>query len=87
MECEIALQYTAGYTENVVAFANNIHNLDGGTHVSGFRSALTRTINAYARNSNLLKGKQPPTGDDVREGLTAIISVKLADPQLRPRPK
>ena len=87
MECEIALQYTAGYTENVVAFANNIHNLDGGTHVSGFRSALTRTINAYARNSNLLKGKQPPTGDDVREGLTAIISVKLADPQFEAQTK
>jgi len=88
MECEIALQYTAGYTENVVAFANNIHNLDGGTHVSGFRSALTRTINAYARNGNLLKGKQqPPTGDDVREGLTAVISVKLADPQFEAQTK
>jgi len=87
MECEIAMQYTAGYTENVVAFANNIHNLDGGTHVSGFRSALTRTLNAYARNNNLLKGKQPPGGDDLREGLTAIVSVKLSDPQFEAQTK
>jgi len=87
MECEVALQYTSGYTENVVAFANNIHNLDGGTHVSGFRSALTRTLNAYARNNNLLKGAQPPSGDDVREGLTAVISVKLPDPQFEAQTK
>ncbi len=87
LECEIAMQYTSGYTENVVAFANNIHNLDGGTHVSGFRSALTRTLNTYARNSNLLKGLQPPTGDDVREGLTAVLSVKLAEPQFEAQTK
>ena len=87
LECEIALQYTTGYTENVVAFANNIHNLDGGTHVSGFRSALTRTLNTYSRNRNLIKGKEPPTGDDLREGLTAIISVKLADPQFEAQTK
>ena len=87
IECDIALQYTAGYTENVVAFANNIHNLDGGTHVSGFRSALTRTLNAYARNNNLVKNQQPPTGDDWREGLTAVISVRLPNPQFEAQTK
>ncbi|MBN2209916.1 MAG: DNA topoisomerase (ATP-hydrolyzing) subunit B [Sedimentisphaerales bacterium] len=86
-ECEIAMQYTSDYSENVFAFANNIHNLDGGTHVSGFRSALTRTLNAYARNNNLLKGKQAPSGDDWREGLTAVISVKLPDPQFEAQTK
>ena len=87
LECEIAMQYTSGYAENVIAFANNIHNLDGGTHISGFRSALTRTLNTYARNNNLFKGKTPPTGDDVREGLTAIVSVKLSDPQFEAQTK
>lgn len=87
MECDIAMQYTTGYTENVVAFANNIHNLDGGTHVSGFRSALTRSLNNYAKNSNLLKGTQAPSGDDWREGLTAVISVKLPDPQFEAQTK
>ena len=87
LDCEVALQYTAGYTENVVAFANNIHNLDGGTHLSGFRSALTRTLNAYARNNNLLKGTSVPSGDDLREGLTAVVSVKLSDPQFEAQTK
>ena len=87
LECDIAMQYTAGYTENVVAFANNIHNLDGGTHVSGFRSGLTRTLNSYARNNNLNKSKQLPTGDDLREGLIAIISVKVGDPQFEAQTK
>ena len=87
MECDIALQYTAGYTENVVAFANNIHNLDGGTHVSGFRSALTRTLNAYARKSGILKNGQLPSGDDLREGLTAVVTVRLADPQFEAQTK
>jgi len=87
LDCEIAMQYTAGYTENVVAFANNIHNLDGGTHLSGFRSALTRTLNAYARNNNLLKGKTLPGGDDLREGLIAVVSVKLRDPQFEAQTK
>ena len=85
--CEIAMQYTTGYTENVVAFANNIHNLDGGTHVSGFRSAITRTLNTYARNNNLLKDKQLPSGDDVREGLTAVISIKVPEPQFEAQTK
>jgi len=87
IECEVALQYTAGYTETVVAFANNIHNLDGGTHVSGFRSALTRTLNSYARSNNLLKNGQAPGGDDLREGITAVVSVKLPDPQFEAQTK
>ena len=87
LECEVAMQYTAGYTENVVAFANNIHNLDGGTHLSGFRSALTRTLNSYARNNNLLKNMQPPSGEDLREGITGVVSVKLPDPQFEAQTK
>ena len=86
--CEIAMLYTTGYTENVVAFANNIHNMDGGTHVSGFRSALTRTMNNYARNSQVMKGNQTlPGGDDWREGLVAIVSVKVPDPQFEAQTK
>ena len=76
-----------GYTEEVVAFANNIHNLDGGSHVSGFRSALTRTMNNYARSNNLLKGTQSPSGEDFREGLTAVIAVKLPDPKFEAQTK
>ena len=87
LECDIALQYNTGYNENVVAFANNIHNMDGGTHISGFRSGLTRTLNAYARNNNLLKNKAVPTGDDWREGLTAVVSVKVPDPQFEAQTK
>jgi len=85
---ELALQYNDEYNETVLAFANNIHNPEGGTHVVGFRSALTRTLNNYARNKNLLKEKQENlTGDDVREGLTAIISVKIPDPQFEGQTK
>lgn len=85
---EIALQYNDEYNETLLAFANNIHNPEGGTHVAGFRSALTRTLNNYARSKNLLKEKQDNlTGDDVREGLTAIISVKLTDPQFEGQTK
>lgn len=85
---ELALQYNDEYNETVLAFANNIHNPEGGTHVVGFRSALTRTLNNYARSKNLLKEKQENlTGDDVREGLTAIISVKLPDPQFEGQTK
>ena len=87
VECDIALQYNAGYTENVVAFANNIHNLDGGTHISGFRSGLTRTLNTYARKGNFLKGNYVPTGDDLREGLTAVVTVKVPDPQFEAQTK
>ncbi|HAL44658.1 MAG: DNA gyrase subunit B [Planctomycetes bacterium GWF2_42_9] len=87
MECEIAMQYNTSYMENTLAFANNIRNIDGGTHLSGFRTALTRTMNAYARKANLLKGGQAPTGEDVREGLTAVIAVKLPDPHFEAQTK
>lgn len=85
---EIAMQYTDDYNESLFAFANNITNPDGGMHVSGFRGALTRTLNAYARNKNILKEKDPNlTGEDVREGMTAIISVKIPDPQFEGQTK
>lgn len=79
---EVALQYNDSYTESVFAFANNINTIDGGTHVTGFRSALTRTLNDYARKSSILKESEANlSADDVREGLTAIISVKVVEPQ------
>jgi len=85
---EIALQYNNEYNELVLPFANNIHNQEGGTHVIGFKTALTRTLNSYARNKNILKEKEENLiGDDVREGLTAIISVKLKDPQFEGQTK
>jgi len=85
---EVALQYTDGYAESVYAFANNINTVDGGTHVTGFRSALTRTLNDYARKSGLLKDNEPNfSGEDTREGLTAILSVKLMDPQFESQTK
>lgn len=85
---EVALQYNDEYNETVLPFANNIHNPEGGTHLIGFRTALTRTLNSYARNHNLLKAKEDNlTGDDVREGLTAIVSVKLTDPQFEGQTK
>ncbi|MCK5738577.1 DNA topoisomerase (ATP-hydrolyzing) subunit B [bacterium] len=85
---EIAFQYNDSYTENVFAYVNNIHTIEGGTHLSGFRTALTRTLNNYATKNNLLK-KDDSTilGDDSREGLTAVISVKLADPQFEGQTK
>ena len=87
MTCEIAMQYNTGYTENVLVFANNIRNIDGGTHLSGFRTALTRTMNAYARNNNLIKESESPAGEDLREGLTAVVAVKLANPQFEAQTK
>jgi len=85
---EVTLQYTDGYSQSVFAFANNINTVDGGTHLTGFRSALTRCLNDYARRNNLLKDKDSNlTGEDVREGLTAIISVKMADPQFESQTK
>ncbi|OWR32101.1 DNA topoisomerase (ATP-hydrolyzing) subunit B [Saccharibacillus sp. O23] len=85
---EIALQYNEGYTENIYSFANNIHTHEGGTHESGFKSALTRIINDYARRSGLVKdASNNLTGDDVREGLTAIISVKIPEPQFEGQTK
>lgn len=85
--CEIAIQYNDSYTENILAFANNIRNIDGGTHLSGFKTALTRTMNAYARSKNMLKSGTPTTGEDLREGLTAVISVKVAEPHFEAQTK
>jgi DNA gyrase subunit B len=87
MSCEVALQYNSGYAENVMVFANNIRNIDGGTHLSGFRTALTRTMNAYARANNLIKEGEAATGEDFREGLTAVVAVKLAEPQFEAQTK
>jgi DNA gyrase subunit B len=87
-EVEIAMQYTTGYSESIFSFANNINTTEGGTHLSGFRGALTRTINDYARTNSILKEKDENLlGEDVREGLTAIISVKLKDPQFEGQTK
>ncbi len=85
---EIAFQHNTGYVETLYSFANNIKTLDGGTHVSGFRAAFTRTINQFAQKNNLLKGiKGTLTGDDLREGLTAVISVKVPNPQFEGQTK
>ena len=85
---EIAFQYTAGYSENIYSYANNIYTPEGGSHLNGFKSALTRTINTYARKNNYIKGNDKNlTGEDVREGLTAIISIKLMDPQFEGQTK
>ncbi len=85
---EIGLQYTEDFNENLRAFANNIYNPEGGTHVVGFRTALTRALNSYAKKANMIKdAKDALTGEDVREGLTAIISVKLANPQFEGQTK
>ncbi len=85
---EVAMQYTAGYSESVFAFTNNISNPEGGTHVSGFRSAITRVVNDYARRFNILKEADANlSGEDVREGLTAIISVKIPEPQFEGQTK
>jgi len=85
---EAAIQYNDGTADSVYAFANNINTVDGGTHLTGFRAALTRTINAYARKAGLLKENEPNfTADDTREGLTAIISVKLQEPQFESQTK
>jgi len=87
-QVEVAIQYTDGYTESVFAFANTINTPDGGTHLTGLRSALTRSLNDYARKNSLLKENEPNfTGDDTREGLTAIVSVKLPDPQFESQTK
>ncbi len=84
---EVAMQYNDGYSEIVYSFANNINTPEGGTHLSGFRAALTRTLNNYAKSKGILSEEKPPTGDDYREGLTAIISVKLPNPQFEGQTK
>src|SRR5207249_3537854 len=85
---EIALQYNQGFTESVLAFANDINTVEGGSHVTGFRSALTSVLNKYARKANLMRDQDPNlTGDDVREGLTAVISVEVREPQFEGQTK
>ena len=87
-EVEIAMQYTQGYNESIFSFANNINTTEGGTHLVGFKGAITRTVNDYARSSGMLKEKDENLiGEDIREGLTAIISVKLKDPQFEGQTK
>jgi DNA gyrase subunit B len=85
---DVAMQYNDSYNEQVYAYANSIFNIEGGTHLSGFRTALTRVLNAYAKQNNLIRDKDPAiTGDDVREGLTAIISVKVPEPRFEGQTK
>ncbi len=87
-EMEVAMQWTTAYTESVLSFANNINTHEGGTHEEGFRKALTKAVNQFARDKNLLKEKDPNlTGDDIREGLTAIVSVKVREPQFEGQTK
>jgi DNA gyrase subunit B len=85
---DVSMQYNDSYNDQVFAYANSIYNLEGGTHLSGFKTALTRVINNYARSNNLLKEKDPAiTGDDVREGLVAVISVKVSEPRFEGQTK
>ncbi len=87
LKLDVVLQYHDGYSDTLFTFANNISTIEGGTHLSGFKSALTRTFNSYARNAKVLKKETNPSGDDVREGLTAIISVKVPEPQFEGQTK
>jgi DNA gyrase subunit B len=85
---DISLQYTDSYSDQIYAYANSIYNIEGGTHLSGFRAALTRSINSYAKANGLIKDKDPSiTGDDAREGLTAVISVKVPEPRFEGQTK
>lgn len=86
VQVEVAMQHNDGYTENVRAFANNIFNVDGGTHLSGFKAAMTRSFNTYAKKNNLFKDVTP-SSEDFREGLTAVISVRVPDPQFESQTK
>ncbi len=88
VQVEIALQYTDNYTENIFSYVNNIHTQEGGTHEAGFKTALTRVINDYARRLNILKESNPNlSGEDIREGITAVISVKVEEPQFEGQTK
>jgi DNA gyrase subunit B len=88
MEIDVAMQWTSGYTENILSFANNINTHEGGTHEEGFRKALTRAINEFARDRSILKEKDPNlAGEDVREGMTAVVSVKVRNPQFEGQTK
>ena len=84
---ELAMQYNDSFSENIFTYANNINTIEGGTHLSGFQAAMTRTINNYAKNNNQFKNEKPVTGNDTREGLTAIISVKVMEPQFEGQTK
>ncbi len=84
---EVAMQYGDSYSENVYTYANNIHTIEGGTHLSGFRSALTRAINSYAKGKKILKKEISITGDDTREGITAVVSIKIPNPQFEGQTK
>ena len=84
---EIAMQYNDGYAESVLSYANNINTIEGGTHLSGFRSALTRVVNTYGRTNKLLKDEDAMSGEDIREGLVAVLSVKVPDPQFEGQTK
>ena len=88
LEVEVALQWTTAYAENVVSFVNNINTIDGGTHVSGLKAALTRVVNSYLSSNNMGKGvKTSLSGDDIREGMTGIVSIKIAEPQFEGQTK
>jgi DNA gyrase subunit B len=88
VSCEIALQYNDGYSENIFSFVNNINTIEGGTHLSGFKSALTRVVNQYCKNKNMLKESDVSIGgEDIREGLTVVISVKVPNPQFEGQTK
>ena len=87
ISCQVALLFSESYTENVICFANNIHNVHGGTHMSALRTSVSRAASTYARKNNLVKGSTVVTGDDWREGLTAIVSVKLHDPKFEGQTK
>ena len=84
---EIAFQYTDSYNENILAFANNINNPDGGTHLTGFKNAISRVVSEYVKNNKFLKNNESLTGEDIREGISAIISVKVKDPQFESQTK
>jgi len=88
VSCEIALQYNDAYSENIFTFVNNINTIEGGTHLSGFKSALTRTVNQYCKNKNLLKSSDVSiSGEDIREGLTCVVSLKVPNPQFEGQTK
>ena len=88
MEFELSIQYNEGYQENIYSYANNINTIEGGTHLSGLKSALTRAVNVYSKDNNFLKNEKiVPSGNDIREGLTCVISVKLSDPQFEGQTK